>query len=992
MGSVQTVAFGDLVRRYRVAADLTQEELAERAGLSARAISDIERGVKHAPRRDTVALLAEALELSPQQRLAFEGAARRLAAAATQGVAVDPHTRSAGVPPLVGRARELGLLDGHIAGNGPPVLLLAGEHGIGKSRLLHEAAMRANAAGWAVLRGGCYRRGGQEPYAPVVEALQSHLRRLSPAQLRAALQQCTWLVRLLPELMDTAGVATPTLALPPEQERRLMFGAVGRFLTNVAGPAGTVLVLDDLQWAGPDALDLLATLVRSPSEKPLRIVGGYRDVEVRLQDPLAVFLVDLVRDGLAAQIRLGPLSTGEAAELLDGLVGQAERHEGETEDANLAERVLRRAGGVPFFLVSCAQALATGALAAGTADDVPWDVAQSIRQRVAALPEAAQELLGVAAVAGRRVARNVLVTVAARPARDEDELLGALDAVCQTGMLTEAGDDAYQFAHDLVREVVRNDLRTARRAALHRRIAEVLERGPGHSPPEVLAYHFGRGGQLERAVVYLERAGERAQAMHANATAAGYYRELVQREDELGRPAEAARAREKLGAILRIMARYDQALNELERAAEAYRAEGDHEGLGRASAQLGRVHARRGTPHEGVARLLPLVKTLEEARSGHGLASVQVALAELYFAAGRHREQLAAAERAAELARGAAAEGLRAEAEQWRSIALLALGRPDEALPALEEVMPRAEAAGDLSSHAHALNYVALAYIRRGEFGESLAYVERALAAAKQRGDPAQTAFMTYHRGVIALHMGHWDEARRYYERAATTMRQIGLSWSSAYPLVGLGQLSLYEGKWQEASQHLDEASAMAERGGDLEALRYAQLPLIERDLLEGQTSQARARLDRLLDRRSAGWDEGVAHILLLLAWTHVELDDAAQAEELVALSIRRAIAEENRLALVDALRVQALRALRQRRWQDAEGALHEALALARAMSYPYGEARVLCTYGLVHVEKGEPEQARERLAASLVILNRLGERLYAETAEKILASSPQRA
>jgi tetratricopeptide (TPR) repeat protein len=550
-------------------------------------------------------------------------------------------------------------------------------------------------------------------------------------------------------------------------------------------------------------------------------------------------------------------------------------------------------------------------------------------------------------------------------------------------------DDAYQFAHDLVREVVRNDLRTARRAMLHRRVAEVLERGPGQAPPEALAYHYGRGGEPEKAVVYLERAGERAQAMHANSAAAGYFRELAQKQEELARPEEAARARMRLGATLRIMARYDQALSELERAADVYRAAGDREGLGQALAQIGRVHARRGTPLEGISRVQLVVKTLEEAHSTQGLAALYVALSELSFAAGRHREQLAAAERATQLARDASADGLLAEAEQWRSIALVALGRPDEALPSLEEVLSQAEAAGDLSSHAHALNHVALAYIRRGEFDKSLAYVERALAAAKHRGDPAQMAFMTYHRGVIALHMGAWSEARSYYERAASMLREIGLSWSSAYPLVGLGQLCLYEGKWQEAYEYLEQASAMAERSGDLEALRYAQVPLVERELVSGEPEQARTRLDRLFDRRSAGWDEGVAHLLVLLAWSHVQLDDAAQAEELTALSIRRAIAEENRLALVDALRVQALRALRQRRLQDAEGALQEALSRAQAMSYPYGEARALFTYGLMLAEQGETALARERLDVALTILSRLGERLYMEAAEHLLASVP---
>jgi transcriptional regulator with XRE-family HTH domain len=185
------VAFGEVLRCYRKAAGLTQEELAERAGLSARGISDLERGIKAVPRKDTVQLLADALRLTAEDRALFEAARKG-------GVPPDPLTMRrptiaaarSGTPPFVGRARELALLERHLAGDGPPVLVLAGEPGIGKSRLLGEAARRAVSGGWQVLAGGCQRRGGQEPYAPILGALQGCMRRRSPADLRADLRGC----------------------------------------------------------------------------------------------------------------------------------------------------------------------------------------------------------------------------------------------------------------------------------------------------------------------------------------------------------------------------------------------------------------------------------------------------------------------------------------------------------------------------------------------------------------------------------------------------------------------------------------------------------------------------------------------------------------------------------------------------------------------------------------------------------------------------------
>src|SRR5437764_304799 len=136
-------------------------------------------------------------------------------------------------------------------------------------------------------------RARRQPYAPLLGALRRHIRHASPAQQRTELAGCAWLVRLLPELAGGSITPLPAWTLPPEQERRLMVDAVIRFLANVAGPAGTLLVLDDLQWAGPDALDLLTALVHAAAEVPLRVIGAYRDTEVQPQDPLAVTLADL---------------------------------------------------------------------------------------------------------------------------------------------------------------------------------------------------------------------------------------------------------------------------------------------------------------------------------------------------------------------------------------------------------------------------------------------------------------------------------------------------------------------------------------------------------------------------------------------------------------------------------------------------------------------------------------------------------------------------
>lgn len=290
-------SFGTLLRHYRSMAGLTQEALAERAGLSARNIRDLERGGQRRPRRDTVERLATALALQPADQALFVAAIRWPGTAGTDLIAAP----EIAAPPLVGRTLELERLERHLAGGEPALLLLTGEPGIGKSRLLQAATARAAGHGLRVLAGGCRPRGGQAPYTPLLEAVQAYLQVARPIDLRRALAGAAWLVRLLPELATAPIEPLPAWILPPEQERRLMFDAVQRFLANVAGPSGTLLVLDDLQWANTDALDLLAALVRAATRLPLRVLGAYRSTEVNPEDPLSVWLGDLAHAGLAAQ-------------------------------------------------------------------------------------------------------------------------------------------------------------------------------------------------------------------------------------------------------------------------------------------------------------------------------------------------------------------------------------------------------------------------------------------------------------------------------------------------------------------------------------------------------------------------------------------------------------------------------------------------------------------------------------------------------------------
>lgn len=981
MATVQPLTFGALLKRHRRLARLSQAELAERAGFSVSYVSQLERG-ERTPVPTTVELIAEALGIETADREVLLATIRGQTHRATPVSAPDID----GSPRLFGRAREIAELERFLAGEGPPVRLLVGEPGIGKTRLLRESEHLAARAGFSVLSGTCHRASGREPYAPMLEAIERRTSAQPLARLRTELEGCAWLCRLLPELGNLITAPPSTSALPPEQERRLMFSAAARFLENIAGRAGTLLVLDDLQWVGPDGLDLLASLVRSRSSGALRVLGAYRDTDVGPDHALPATLLDLVREGLARRVPVKPIEPADAACLLEDLLGDAP-----ATPADMRAGLLRRTGGIPFFLVNCAQALHAGVLDGQSIQSnalIPWDVSESVRQRVAALSSPARDLVAVAAVAGGVTARTVLLRAVA-DAGDGTTALEALDAAVRARLLAEEGDAACRVSHDLVAEVVKTELTAARRATLHHRIAQALEHESSAPPAEVLAYHYIQAGDIERALGFLERASDRAVAICAYGEAERHTRELIALLRKLGRDTERLRAMERLAATFMATGRYDEALAALAEAMSAHRDMADAESMARVAAEIAQAHTLRGTPEEGITWLQRELRALEtRALSSAGLARLYIALANLQNACNENLRALAAADRGAQLARTAHDDRLLVRAERRRGNALLLLGRIEESLDALEAAIPLAEALGDLTSLWGALNSAGAAYASLGEYARTGTLYLRAFAVAERIGDPTAISFLWFGQGEHAFATGEWDAAHACFDHAAAALADVPASRFAAYPPLGQGMLALARGREPGGLSALAHASELAGRHGDRQALRWTHSALAEHELLDNRPEDAHARLAPLLANADAAEQDERDLLALgpLLAWASLDLGDHDAAAERLERVIARGRSRKMRPLIVTALRVRALVAARQGRATDALNTLEDALAMARAMTIPYAEAKLLYVAGLVHSGSGEPARGRERLEAARAICARLGERMYGARIEQALA------
>lgn len=981
--------FGELLRAHRQRLGLTQHELSELSQVGENTIGELERGargVSRPPHKATVEALAKALGLDDTERQQLF-AARRLSTPLFEANA--PDAQRPGMLQLIGRSAEQMQIQRMLQGDGPPMLTFYGEPGVGKTRLLIEAEDQARRAGWTPLVGGSQQADGQHPYTPLFQAIERHIATLRPDELRQALQGCEMMTLLLPELAELAPLPEPSWRVPAEQERRLMFSAIGRFLVRIGGLRGVVLILDDLQWAEPDGLHLLATLLRSANDgrQPrqwLRVVAASHEMSHEIDHPLRRLRQDLARDQLVSWIRLTPLDLQHSETLLRTALEDVTLEPLDQREI-LIRKTLARSGGMPLFLTSFAREISDYANSGRGIlmdDNVPWHVAELTRKRIQALPEATRDLLTVAAVYGRETPLYVLALASDL---SEREFIEAVEMACAQYLLVETENATCVFRHDLIREVILNDLSAMRRQMLHRRIVDMLEPNDQQGHIEPLAFHSRASADVGRAVRYLEQAGDTAQTLRADVAANARYEDalhmLASSEDDM----TIARLHAKRGAIVMAGGDYDLALDCFESMARSYEQIDHIDGVGQAASQIGWAHVRRGSAKEGLARITPLLAPEMMARMTPATqATLLCAQAVQLFAVSRYAEQLKSARRACDLARAAGDQAALARGMRLQGLALVSLARLDQAAPVLEETLRVAEAVRDLDSYSAALNDAAAVMRARGDLRSSWRYSEQALVAIEQLGDPMGAAFFTASHGDNAFLLGDWRAARRWYERGVRIVREMGESWAASYPLADLGYLKLLEGHDEESRALLHEALTRAESHDDKQALRHVHGILAERDLMAGSSLDAVTRLQPLIDLGDVAEKESTA-LLPMFARAHLALGRNEQAASLLAFCRRQVEVTGAWLVWADGQLALALLHLQNGDLTQAAVEAQQTVARAQDMGHLYGEAKALALQGYLHSRRNDRAAARASVSAALAIYDRLGERFYSRQAADLL-------
>jgi FXSXX-COOH protein len=646
--------------------------------------------------------------------------------------------------------------------------LVAGEPGIGKTRLAGALAHRVHGQGGVVLYGRCDEE-AIVPYQPFVEALRPSVALYATSTLHESVYGLEHdLARVFPELSSRIPAAPEPMSGDPVAERYRFFEALTALLTGITATRATVLVLDDLHWADKPTLLLLRHLIRSTSRVSLLIVACYRDVDLRREDQLADLLADMRREPFVTRVTLTGLSAEDSDELLRVLT---EREVG----PSLAAALHRETDGNPFFVEELVRHLVeTDALPLVNGGGVPGaelgpvDLPESVReviaQRLRRLPATVNDLLTLAAVVGREFDTGVLRRASGAP---PESILESLDRAADAGLVREdpAQMGRYAFSHAIIRQTLTTALATASRARLHARVGAALEQTLGSGPPAAeLALHFARAAPLlgaDKAITYATQAGHNAVSDLAFEDAVTHFDGALQLL-ERSEPSEPRRRVELLTDLASALVHVDEraGVEAGFRAVDAARTDGS-------PTQFGRAVAVVIEPAYGVMAFPARITNLfDEARSvlGHGDVALRARL--LAFEAFKYATHTLHGRESRVLAEAAVALARQSDDAVTLADALYALAVSLEGAPHLTQRMALGEELVDLGRRAGAraaafgLRVLAGVHLERGDATALSSTIDDlGRVGAEQRWVPAH-AYTAQYRVTQALLEGDFDEVR----------------------------------------------------------------------------------------------------------------------------------------------------------------------------------------------------------------------------------------
>jgi DNA-binding SARP family transcriptional activator len=868
---------------------------------------------------------------------------------------------------FVGRERELrelvAGLDDAVGGHGR-LFLLAGEPGIGKSRLAEELMARARARGVRVLVGRCWEAGGAPAYWPWVQSLRGYVRETEPEVLRAQLGPgAADLAQIVPELRERFADLPQPPSLESEQARFRLFDATAEFLRTASSDQPILLVLDDLHAADAPSLLLLQFVTRELGPARMLMLGVYRDVDPVPQAALTEMLAAIVREPVTHRLHLDGLSEREIAQYVELTAA-------EIASPALVAALHDESEGNPLFVGEIVSLLSLEGVRAEPTGQVRLALPQTVRdvigRRLSHLSEECSRVLRLASVLGREFALDALALLAGM---SEDQVLDTLDEAMAAKVVSDVpgGAGRLRFAHILIRDTLYEGLAGARRVRLHRKAVEVAEALYGDEPgPRLaeLAHHAVAGSDFEKAHRYARRAGDRGLALLAYEEAARLYETALDALDRTCPLDDTSRCQ-----LLLSLGEAEARAGNTPAAKDAFLAAAGlarELGLPRELAQAAAGYGGRiiwGRAADDI-RLVPL---LEEGLAALGEDRVELRIRLLARLAGALRDDPTRARRdalsreAVQLARRAGNRGALAYALEGRAAVIVAPDTIAECLALSSELCEVAEQIGERERLVQGLCDRIIAHLQLGHIRAAELDLDRADGIAQELRQPAHLWQVSGVRAMLALAAGSMPEAEQLVARALSLGRHT--QPRAAIPVYRLQQYAL-----------CDFGPSLEQIEPDIRDLvdQYAARPVFRCVLAHlharlGRTAEAKRAHEKLAQDGFSGlpFDQEWLYGMTLLAETSALLPDADSASALYGLLLPWA--GLNAVDQAEGIRGSVARylgilAATLKRWHEAERHFEDAVAMNAQMGARPWLAHTHTDYARMLLARDHPDDRKRAL------------------------------
>ncbi len=893
-------------------------------------------------------------------------------------------------PKIIGRTPEfaaLSLLVKQAKGGQGHLALIAGEAGIGKSRLVSELKALAVDQEFLVVQGACFPKDLTYPYAPLLDLLRSLVASNPKASLTAAIEALAHdIFPLLPELVPDQTIPIPRLE--PEQEKRRLFSVLTTFFLHLSLQVPVLLVIEDLHWSDDTSLDFLHSLARHCVSQPLLLLVTYRHEEVH--PPLRNWLTQLNRERLAHEIQLVPLAHNEVDTMLAAIF--EERHTSfdmrRFLHGELLEALYTLTEGNPFFVEETIGSLiAAGDIfytqgywhrTSGRKVSIPQSVQDAVQRRTAQVSEAARHVLTLAAVAGRHFDFALLQQLTRY---DEQQLLLLMKELVSAQLVVEESADQFAFRHALTRQAIYIQLLARERRMLHRTIAETMEHlalSALDMHLEDLAYHFYQATVWEKVVDYAQRAGEKALQLYSHRAAIDYFTWALEAADHLSLSPTPALYRTR-GQSYETLGEFDQAQHDYTQALDAARKMNNRVAEWQSAIDLGFLWAGRDYAQAEIwfRQAFILSQSLDDpalhARSLNRIGNWHLNVEQPHEALHYHHDALAIFQHLHDAQGIAETLDLLGMTSNIGGDLIGGTAYYQQAITLFNELGDKPELISSLASSAErGPTFQTDSMASAGSLAEAYTDAEHALKIAREIGHRSDEAYALLHAGLCLGSQGEYERAFEAMRQSLQIAEEIEhRQWQTAAHAI-LGGVYCNLLALPQAHEHAEQALVLARENGSLIWTRLAIGYLASVAIQLHDLAQAEKLLHAVLSPDTPA--ETMGQRMLWCASVELALAQGqptralAMIDQLVASHAR--VAQGQSSLRVLKLHGETLTALQ--RPAEAETALTEARVLATSLGARPMQWRICIALGKLYQTQGRNAEAEQAFANARTLIEEL--------------------